>query len=93
MKNFLILLVLCTLYMLVRTAPYLNIDNDDVYDAFLLQKDGLDALVALLPLYGWVKLSTLLKPRTLDQLVVIIYLNIKLYFSHRPACYADSKLL
>ncbi len=73
MRINIILIILSTSIVLVTSAPYLASDFSggeafDIPDS----KDGLDLILNLLPVYGWVKLSYILKQRTIDQIMVFI---------------------
>lgn len=69
------LIILYTSIILVTSAPYLTSDfSGDVAFNIPDSKDGLDVILTLLPVYGWVKLSYILKQRTIDQIMVFINL-------------------
>ena len=79
MNNAVILMILSASIILVNAAPYLASDfgqilKDEHFNT-PNSKDGFDLILTLLPLYGWVKVSYLLKQRTIDQ----IYVNFIFY--------------
>ena len=75
MRYTIILIILSTSIILVNSAPYLASDfsGDEAFN-IPDSKDGLDLILTLLPVYGWVKLSYIFKQRTIDQIVVFINL-------------------
>ena len=84
MRNTIVLLILSACTFLANSNPYLG--NDDIQSPEIDQifnipnsKGGFDLILTLLPVYGWVKVSYVLKPRSIDQIMVyknLIFLNI-----------------
>lgn len=73
MKNCLILLgSLMSIFLLANAKPF--IESEELAKqvlANLNSKGDYDLLLALLPIYGGIKLSNMIKPRSLDQIKVI----------------------
>ena len=66
-----------SVFLVSMAAPNFNYNPnvEEIYKQFLMAtpKEGVDLLLALLPVYGWIKVSNMIKPRSLDQVKVNIH--------------------